>query len=116
MTEKNETLAGVVEVGELVERLEAKAERQREQRGDYFYKGQADPELEQAADTITTQSAEIAALRERVRELEEAVRDIEDTAQARITHGAEMGASVWRIALEDISASARALLAEGGEK
>lgn len=57
--------------GDLVERLNALAERQCNARGDYLYKGQADPEITEAAARIAALEAEVGRLqraRDRYRE------------------------------------------------
>ena len=59
--------------------------------------------LSEAATHITTQAAQIAALTERVRVLMEYLGEQAAFAQTRIQDGIEMGATVWRIALEDIA-------------
>ena len=59
--------------------------------------------MERAATHITTQSAQIAALTDRVRVLMEYLGEQAAFAQTRIQDGIEMGATVWRIALEDIA-------------
>ena len=50
---------------ELVERLNARIEKQRSEHGNYFYNGVADPELAKAAAAITTLEAELAAMKAR---------------------------------------------------
>lgn len=49
-----------------------------------------------------------ASLRERVAELEAHIREHITFAETRIKDGAELGATVWRIALEDIARENRA--------
>ena len=59
--------------------------------------------INEAATHLTTQAAQIAALTERVRVLMEYLGEQAAFAQTRIQDGIEMGATVWRIALEDIA-------------
>ncbi|MES2752842.1 MAG: hypothetical protein V4661_15855 [Pseudomonadota bacterium] len=59
--------------------------------------------LGEAADAITT-------LQNRVGELEEHIREQVTHVENRIADGKEMGAAVWRIALEDVAADNRKAL------
>ena len=58
---------------ELVERLNARIEKQRSEHGNYFYNGVADPELAKAAAAIITLEAELAAMKARGDRLAEAL-------------------------------------------
>lgn len=59
---------------ELVERLNARIEKQRSEHGNYFYNGVADPELAKAAAAIITLEAELAAMKARGDRLAEIAR------------------------------------------
>ena len=61
---------------ELVERLNARIEKQRSEHGNYFYNGVADPELAKAAAAITTLEAELAAMKARGDRMAEALERI----------------------------------------
>ncbi|WP_260581222.1 Lar family restriction alleviation protein [Sphingopyxis sp. PET50] len=54
---------------------------------------------------------ELAALRERVAVLEEHIREQSEHCRVRIQDGIELGATVWRLALEDVARENAALLA-----
>lgn len=58
-----------VNVADLVSRLRARAEQQREGRGDMLYRGEADPELEEAAADIERLYAIIGVLQEDINRL-----------------------------------------------
>ena len=58
------------------------------------------------------QAAQIAALTERVRVLEAHTSEQASWAEWRIQDGIKMGATVWRIALEDIARENRTALSE----
>ena len=58
---------------ELVERLNARIEKQRSEHGNYFYNGVVDPELAKAAAAIITLEAELAAMKARGDRLAEAL-------------------------------------------
>ena len=52
---------------ELVERLNARIEKQRSEHGNYFYNGVVDPELAKAAAAIITLEAELAEAQQQVK-------------------------------------------------
>lgn len=59
---------------------------------------------------------DLSALRERVAALEDHIREQSDHVRTRIKDGDELGARVWRIALEDVLHENFTILAkQGGE-
>jgi hypothetical protein len=99
---------------ELIERLHALADRQRRERGDIMYLGEHDPEISEAAEALTTMQAREATL---IRERDEFRAHIAEQithVETRIKDGIELGATVWRIALEDVARENREALGTSG--
>lgn len=66
--------------------------------------------------TLTEAADELSALRERVEALEGHIREQSEHCRVRFQDGIELGATVWRLALEDVARENAAILAQqGGE-
>lgn len=83
-----------------------------DEEGHRFDRTFTDDELSRAATAAL--SAAYPVMVGRIEELEGYVREQIAHVEARIDDGKEMGASVWRIALEDVARKNRAILANKG--